>query len=57
VSGKAYRSRWSIKKNRNGNWNNYEMEIAFLPEGQTEGQLLPIKGLSEFPKKTKSSLG
>ncbi|GAB3268405.1 AAA family ATPase [Larkinella harenae] len=57
VSGKAYRSRWSIKKNRNGNWNNYEMEIAFLPEGETEGQLLPIKGLSEFPKKNEELIG
>ncbi|MFC5411409.1 AAA family ATPase [Larkinella bovis] len=57
VGGKAYRSRWSIKKNRNGNWNNYEMEIAFLPEGQTEGQLLPIKGLSEFPKKNEELIG
>lgn len=57
VAGKAYRSRWSIKKNRNGNWNNYEMEIAFLPEGQMEGQLLPIKGLSEFPKKNEELIG
>ncbi|GAB3924339.1 AAA family ATPase [Larkinella terrae] len=57
VGGKAYRSRWSIKKNRNDNWNNYEMEIAFLPEGQTEGQLLPIKGLSEFPKKNEELIG
>ncbi|GAB3328293.1 exonuclease subunit SbcC [Larkinella ripae] len=57
VGGKAYRSRWSIKKNRNGNWNNYEMEIAFLPDGQTEGQLLPIKGLSEFPKKNEELIG
>ncbi|GAB3911395.1 exonuclease subunit SbcC [Larkinella knui] len=57
VGGKAYRSRWSIKKNRNGNWNNYEMEIAFLPEGQPEGQLLPIKGLSEFPKKNEELIG
>ncbi|RRA98675.1 AAA family ATPase [Larkinella rosea] len=57
VGGKAYRSRWSIKKNRNDNWNNYEMEIAFLPEGQSEGQLLPIKGLSEFPKKNEELIG
>ncbi|MGA0557156.1 AAA family ATPase [Larkinella sp. VNQ87] len=57
VGGKAYRARWSIKKNRNGNWNNYEMEIAFLPDGQTEGQLLPIKGLSEFPKKNEELIG
>lgn len=57
VGDKAYRSRWSIKKNRNGNWNNYEMEIAFLPDGETEGQLLPIKGLSEFPKKNEELIG
>lgn len=31
LSGQAYRSRWSINKNRNGNWNDYEMEVAELP--------------------------
>ena len=34
LKGKAYRSRWSIDKNRNGNWNDYEMEIAELPDGK-----------------------
>lgn len=34
LSGKAYRSRWSINKNRNGNWNDYEMEVAELPDGK-----------------------
>jgi len=53
VNEQAYRSRWSIRKNRNGNWNNYEMEIARLPDGQ----LLPIKGLNEFPKKNEELIG
>lgn len=34
LKGRAYRSRWSIDKNRNGNWNDYEMEIAELPDGK-----------------------
>ncbi len=57
ANGKTYRSRWSIKKNRNGNWNNYEMEVAHLPEGQTEGTLFPIKNLSDFPKKNEELIG
>ncbi|QJD78015.1 AAA family ATPase [Spirosoma rhododendri] len=32
LNGKAFRSRWSINKNRNGNWNDYEMEVAELPD-------------------------
>ncbi|QJW91964.1 AAA family ATPase [Spirosoma taeanense] len=33
LKGQAYRSRWSIEKNRNGNWNDYDMEVAQLPDG------------------------
>ncbi|HEV7351094.1 AAA family ATPase [Telluribacter sp.] len=45
AKGKQYRARWSIAKNRNGNWNNYQMEIAELPEGK----LLDVKKLSDYP--------
>lgn len=34
LNDKVYRSRWSIDKNRNGNWNDYEMEVAQLPDGK-----------------------
>lgn len=34
LSEQVYRSRWSINKNRNGNWNDYEMEVAELPGGK-----------------------
>ncbi|MBC8153871.1 MAG: AAA family ATPase [Bacteroidetes bacterium] len=34
LNGQAYRSRWSIEKNRNSNWNDYDMELALLPDGQ-----------------------
>lgn len=57
VNQKVYRSRWSIKKNRNNNWNNYEMEVAHLPEGQSEGVLFPLKNLLEFPKKNEELIG
>lgn len=57
VNGQLYRSRWSIKKNRNNNWNNYEMEVAHIPEGQSEGILFPLKGLLEFPKKNEELIG
>ena len=43
--GVQYRSRWAISKNRNGNWNNYQMEIAELPSGD----LLEVKKLSDYP--------
>lgn len=33
VGNICYRSRWSINKNRNNNWNEYEMELSRLPEG------------------------
>lgn len=33
LNGQAYRSRWSIEKNRNGNWNDYDMEVSRLPDG------------------------
>ncbi len=34
LKGKTYRSRWSMDKNRNNNWNDYEMEVAELPDGK-----------------------
>lgn len=45
AKGAQYRSRWAISKNRNGNWNNYQMEIAELPSGD----LLEVKKLSDYP--------
>ncbi len=33
TNGKTYRSRWSIRRNRNGNLNDYLMELAELPAG------------------------
>lgn len=53
VKGGQYRSRWSISRNRNDKWNNYQMEIAELPSGN----LLDIKGLSQFPKKNEELIG
>lgn len=53
VRGKAFRSRWSITKNRKNIWKNYSMEIAELPSGN----LLDIKGLSNFPKKNEELIG
>ncbi len=53
VKGNQYRSKWSIARNRNGNWNNYQMEIAEL----SSGNLLDIKGLSNFPKKNEELIG
>lgn len=53
VKGRQYRSKWSIARNRNGNWNNYQMEIAELPSGN----LLDIKGLANFPKKNEELIG
>ncbi len=34
LKGQTFRSRWSMERNRNGNWNDYEMELARLPEGE-----------------------
>ncbi|GAA4411966.1 AAA family ATPase [Nibrella viscosa] len=56
VDEKMYRSRWSIKKNRNGNWNNYEMEVSALDK-DGNGQLFPIKDLRDFPKKNEELIG
>src|SRR5690606_20487423 len=53
VKSGRYRSVWSIAKNRNGNWNNYQMEIARLPEET----LLEIKNLSDYPKKNAELIG
>lgn len=46
VGNICYRSRWSINKNRNNNWNEYEMEVSQLPEG-----ILLESKKSEVPKK------
>lgn len=57
VDNKRYRSRWSIRKNRNNNWNNYEMEVAHLADDKPEGTLFPIKDLRDFPKKNEELIG
>ncbi len=57
VAGKYYRSRWSIRKNRNNNWNNYEMEVAQLADDKSAGILFPIKDLRDFPKKNEELIG
>ncbi|MBO0934861.1 AAA family ATPase [Fibrella aquatilis] len=57
VDGNRYRSRWSIRKNRNNNWNNYDMELAHLPDDKPEGNLFPIKNLLDFPKKNEELIG
>ncbi|MEZ0610091.1 AAA family ATPase [Fibrella sp. WM1] len=57
VGGHRYRSRWSIRKNRNNNWNNYEMEVARLADDKPEGVLFPIKDLRDFPKKNEELIG
>lgn len=57
VGGQCYRSRWSIRKNRNNNWNNYEMEVAHLPTDRLDGVLFPIKDLRDFPKKNEELIG
>lgn len=46
VGNICYRSRWSINKNRNNNWNEYEMELSEL----SEGKIIESKK-SEVPKK------
>lgn len=53
VASGQYRSSWSIAKNRNGNWNNYQMEIAQLPDET----LLEIKALGDYPKKNTELIG
>lgn len=49
---KSYRSSWSIKKNRNGNFNDYEMCIADL----NTNQILDLKR-SEVPSSNEKNLG
>lgn len=49
----SYRASWSIAKNRNGNWNDYRMEIARLPGGE----LLEVKSLGDYPKKNTELIG
>ena len=50
VAGHRYRSRWSIRKNRNNNWDDSKMEVARLADDKPEGILFPIKQ-SETPRK------
>jgi DNA repair protein SbcC/Rad50 len=57
AGGVHYRSRWSIRKNRNNNWNNYEMEVSRLVEEKPAGELFPIKDLREFPRKNEELIG
>lgn len=53
VRSGRYRAAWSISKNRNGNWNNYQMEISKLPEET----LLEVKSLGDYPKKNAELIG
>lgn len=53
VRSGRYRSCWSIAKNRNGNWNDYQMEIAKLPDET----LLDIKSKVDIPKKNAELIG
>ncbi|WP_234736118.1 SbcC/MukB-like Walker B domain-containing protein [Tellurirhabdus bombi] len=57
VNDQTYRSKWSIAKNRNGNWNNYEMEVAHLKDEKSEGELFAIKNLRDFPAKNEELIG
>lgn len=52
VKGKQYRSRWSIAKNRNGNWSDNQMEVALLPQGE----ILTSKK-SDVPPKNEELIG
>ncbi len=53
VRSGRYRASWSIAKNRNGNWNDYRMEIARLPEEE----LLEVRSLRDYPKKNTELIG
>ena len=53
VRSGSYRASWSIAKNRNGNWNDYRMEIARLPDGE----LLEVRSLGDYPKKNAELIG
>lgn len=53
VKSGRYRSSWSIAKNRNGNWNDYQMEIARLPEEV----LLDVKSKADYPRKNAELIG
>lgn len=51
-NGIRYRSTWEVKKNRNGNWNDYDMELATLPDGNI------IDGKkSDIPKRNEQIIG
>ena len=56
VDEKQYRSRWSIRKNRNNNWDDPKMEVAHLVDNKPDGVLFPIKQ-SETPKKNEELIG
>ncbi|MCC5930312.1 MAG: AAA family ATPase [Cyclobacteriaceae bacterium] len=50
--GRQYRSNWSIKINRNGNFNDYEMFVAELPGGE-----ILTQKKSEVPDKNEEIIG
>ncbi|MGF1638145.1 MAG: AAA family ATPase [Cyclobacteriaceae bacterium] len=52
AKGLCYRSRWSIAINRNGNLNDYDMELASLPVGE-----LLCQKKSEVPIKNEQIIG
>ncbi|MFZ1704653.1 MAG: AAA family ATPase, partial [Saprospiraceae bacterium] len=52
ISGQKYRSTWKIQQNSKGNWKDYEMEIASLPEEE----ILETKK-SEVPKLNEKIIG
>ncbi|MBN2894209.1 MAG: AAA family ATPase [Bacteroidales bacterium] len=52
TKGKNYRSKWSIRRNRNGNLNDYNMEVAEMPSGK----LIETKK-SEIPRINEEIIG
>ena len=51
--GQIYKSTWSIKKNRNDNWNNYEMSIHRLPQME----LIDLQHRREIPAENEKIIG
>lgn len=49
----VYKSTWSIKKNRNDNWNNYEMSIHKLPEME----LMDLQHRRQIPEENEKIIG
>ena len=52
TNGKEYRSRWSIRRNRNGNLNDYTMELSQLPDGQ-----ILVQHKRDVPKQNEKIIG